>query len=204
MNIPRIICRIVLCVAACSMLIDATATRAGDPFEGIDPYIDAALERWQVPGLAIAVVKDGEIVLARGYGLCEIGTDRNVTADSAFDIASCEKSFVATCVALLVEEGKLHWDDPVVKHLPEFELADPYLTEHVTLRDLLCHRTGLRRADLLGEATRFDTSGSPAPTQVSGTDRRIAHEVHLQQSHVHGAVRSRGACFRPVVSAIRR
>ena len=156
MNIPSIIRRIVLCVAACLMLFDATVARGGDPFKGIDPYINAAIERWQVPGLAIAVVKEGETVLARGYGLCEIGTDRNVTADTAFDIASCEKSFVATCVALLVEEGKLHWDDPVAKHLPEFELSEPYLTEHVTLRDLLCHRTGLRRADLLGEATKFE------------------------------------------------
>ncbi len=156
MKIPSILRRIVLCVAACAMLIDATVARAGDPFEGMDPYINAALKRWQVPGLAIAVVKDGEIVLARGYGLCEIGTVRNVTADTCFDIASCEKSFVAACVAMLVEEGKLSWDDPVVKHLPGFELADPYLTEHVTLRDLLCHRTGLRRADLLGEATKFE------------------------------------------------
>ena len=158
MNIPSIIRLIVLGIAACSMAIDPSLARAADPFTGIDPYIDAVLETWQVPGLAIAVVKDGEIVLARGYGLCEIGTDRKVTADTPFDIASCEKSFVAACVAMLVEEGKLRWDDPVAKHLPEFELADPFLTEHITLRDLLCHRTGLRRADLLGEATRFDPS----------------------------------------------
>ena len=70
------------------MLIDAAVARGGDPIEGIDLYINAAIERWQVPGLALAVVKDGKIVLARGYGRCEIGTDRNVTADTAFDIAS--------------------------------------------------------------------------------------------------------------------
>src|SRR5262245_22920996 len=117
----------------------------------MDPYVRKAMEKWQVPGLAIAVVKDGEVVLARGYGVCERGKDRKVTPDTVFPIASCAKSFTAACVALLVEEGKLRWDDPVVKHLPGFELSDPYLTRHVTLRDLLCHRTGLQRGDLLGD-----------------------------------------------------
>jgi CubicO group peptidase (beta-lactamase class C family) len=128
-----------------------------DRFAGMDPYIHAALEKWQVPGLAIAVVKGGEIVLARGYGVCEIGTDRKVSADTAFTLASSAKSFTAAALGMLVEEGKLRWDDPVVKHLPDFELADPYLTKHVTLRDLLCHRTGVRRADLLGDGAGFDT-----------------------------------------------
>lgn len=157
MDILRFVRPSLLFGAACWMLIGPSAARAGDPFTGMDPYIRAALEKWQVPGLAIAVVKDGEIVLARGYGLCETGTDRKVTADIAFNLASCEKSFVATCVGLLVDEGKLRWDDPVAKHLDGFELDDRYLTEHVTLRDLLCHRTGLRRADLLGEGPGFDS-----------------------------------------------
>jgi CubicO group peptidase (beta-lactamase class C family)/pimeloyl-ACP methyl ester carboxylesterase len=130
--------------------------RRGDQFAGMDPYVRAALKKWEVPGLAIAVVKDGKVVLARGYGVCEVGKDRKVSADTAFPIASCAKSFVASAVGLLVEEGKLRWDDPVAKHLPDFELADRYLTEHVTLRDLLCHRTGLRRADLLADGTGFD------------------------------------------------
>src|SRR5439155_18854270 len=110
----------------------------------------------EVPGVAIAVVKDGEVVLARGYGVCVIGTEHKVTKDAVFTIASCTKSVLSACVGMLVEEGKLAWDDPVVKHLPRFELANQYLTEHVTLRDLLCHLTGLRRADLLGDGTGFD------------------------------------------------
>ena len=138
------------------MTIDPPPARADDPFTGMDPYIRAALEKWQVPGLTIAVVKDGEIVLARGYGLCETGTDKQVTADTAFNLASCEKSFVAACVGRLVDDGKLRWDDPVAKHLDGFELSDRYLSEHVTVRDLLCHRTGLRRADLLGDGAGFE------------------------------------------------
>ncbi|MEX2121347.1 MAG: serine hydrolase [Pirellulales bacterium] len=132
--------------------------RGGDRFGGMDAYIREAMDTWRVPGLAIAVVKDGETVLARGYGVSELGKDRKVRADTVFSIASCAKSFMAACVGLLVEEGKLGWDDPVEKHLPDFELSDRYLTEHVTLRDLLCHRTGLRRADLLGDGTGFGTN----------------------------------------------
>jgi CubicO group peptidase (beta-lactamase class C family) len=132
------------------------AATADGPFDGMDPYIEKALQKWEVPGLAIAVVKDDQVVLARGYGVCQLGTQRSVTADTVFPIASCAKSFVATAVAILVEDGKLNWDDPVVKHLPELELANRNLTENVTLRDLLCHRTGLRRADLLAYSAKFD------------------------------------------------
>src|SRR6266851_1020208 len=140
---------------ACLLLLGPRPTRAADHFAGIDPYIREAMQKWEVPGLAIAVVKDGELVLARGYGVSELGKDRKVTKDTVFPIASCTKSFTAACAAMLVEEGKLGWDDPVAKHLPGFELSDPYLTKHVTLRGLLCHRTGLRRADLLGDGAGY-------------------------------------------------
>jgi CubicO group peptidase (beta-lactamase class C family) len=113
------------------------------------------MEAWKVPGLAIAIVKDGEIVLARGYGNRLIGSDAPVTPDTVFSIASCTKSFTASCIAMLVDEGKLHWDDPVRKHLPDFQVADSYVTEHVTIRDLLCHRTGLVRGDLLAMSSGF-------------------------------------------------
>lgn len=129
--------------------VDTRVARADDRFDGMDSYIQEAMQQWQVPGLAIAIVKDGQTVLARGYGVCELGTERLVTKDSIFTIASCTKSFTAACIGLLVDEGKLNWDDPVRQHLPNFELADPYVTEHVTIRDLLCHRTGLVRGDLL-------------------------------------------------------
>jgi CubicO group peptidase (beta-lactamase class C family) len=96
------------------------------------------------------VVKDGEIVLARAYGERRLGSGESVSIDTVFPIASCTKSFTACCIAMLVDEGKLDWDDPVRMHWPEFKVADPYVTEHATLRDLLCHRTGLVRGDLLG------------------------------------------------------
>jgi CubicO group peptidase (beta-lactamase class C family) len=124
---------------------------AADRFAKTDDYVRAAMKRWEVPGAAIAAVQDGKVVFARGYGVRRIGTDEAVTKDTVFSIASCTKSFYATALAMLVEEGRLAWDDPVIKHLPELRLANDYLTKHVTIRDLLCHRTGLRRADLLGD-----------------------------------------------------
>src|SRR5688572_10541182 len=135
-------------------LLNLTA-QAQDPFDGLDRYLREALPQWQVPGLAIAVVKDSEVVLARGYGVRHLGRDEPVTADTVFSIASCTKSFTAACIALLVEQGKLRWDDPVRQHLPGFRVADPYVTEHVTIRDLLCHRTGLVRGDLVGMSGGF-------------------------------------------------
>ncbi|MBI3468668.1 MAG: serine hydrolase [Planctomycetes bacterium] len=132
-----------------SVFLVSTA-RADDRFAALDSYVAEAMEKWQVPGLAMAVVKDGEVVLARGYGVRQLGGDSPVTAETMFSIASCTKSFTAACIAMLVDEGKLNWDDPVRKHLPEFKLADAYVTQHVTIRDLLCHRTGLVRGDLLG------------------------------------------------------
>src|SRR5437879_2535049 len=98
---------------ACLLLLGPHEARGADRFAGMDPYVRAAMEKWQVPGLAIAVVKDGETVLARGYGVCEIGTDQRVNADTAFTLASSAKSFTAASVGMLVEEEKVRWDDPV-------------------------------------------------------------------------------------------
>jgi CubicO group peptidase (beta-lactamase class C family) len=142
-----------LALLICASL--SSDSRAQERFAGLDAYIGEAMEKWQVPGLAIAVVKDGEIVLARGYGARHLGRDTPVTEDTVFPIASCTKTFTAACIAMLVDEGKLHWDDAVRKHLPDFRVADPYVTETVTIRDLLCHRTGLVRGDLVGMSGGF-------------------------------------------------
>jgi CubicO group peptidase (beta-lactamase class C family) len=149
--------RIALFIAAFVFAIWPIACRGDDRFAGMDEYVRDAMKRWEVPGLAIAVVKDGQLVLSRGYGLCEAGKQRKVTSETVFPIASCDKSFTAAAIAILVDEGKLAWDDPVIKHLPDFELADPYLTKNVTICDILSHRTGLRRCDLLCDRSDFDS-----------------------------------------------
>jgi CubicO group peptidase (beta-lactamase class C family) len=141
--------RLVPAVLALVIVFAATA-RGQDRFAGLDDYMAQAQKEWKVPGLAIAVVKDGELVLARGYGVRELGRDEPVTPETVFPIASCTKSFTTSCLAMLVDEGKVDWDDPVQRHLPDFRVADPYVTEHATIRDLACHRTGLVHGHLLG------------------------------------------------------
>lgn len=117
------------------------------------PQLDAEIEKarvaWEVPGIGLTVVRDGKVLVAKGYGVRRLGSPEKVDEHTMFDIASISKSFTAAAAATLVDEKKMAWDDPVRKHLPEFALADPYLTQHVTMRDLLAHRHGLERADAL-------------------------------------------------------
>jgi CubicO group peptidase (beta-lactamase class C family) len=113
------------------------------PLAGFDDYVNKALKEWEVPGVAIAVVKDDRVVLARGYGVKSLGGNQRVDERTLFGIASNSKAFTAAAIAMLVDEGKLKWDDPVIKHLPGFQLYDPYATREITIRDLLSHRSGL-------------------------------------------------------------
>lgn len=134
----------------------ASAVEPSDPLEGIDAYVQSALADWQTPGLAVAIIKEGKVVLARGYGTRRAGENSPVDEQTIFPIASVTKVFTATSLALLVEEGTLQWNDPVVKHLPEFELYDPFLTKDVRIDDLVSHRVGLETADLLAYRGDYD------------------------------------------------
>lgn len=110
-------------------------------------YLDGAVERarhdFDVPGIAIAIVKDGRVALEKGYGVRRIGSPEPVTPHSLFRIASNTKAFTAAALAMLVDEGKIRWDDRVIDHLPAFQLYDPYVTREINIRDLLTHRSGL-------------------------------------------------------------
>lgn len=109
----------------------------------LDAYIERVLEAFEVPGMGVAIVKDGEIVMAKGYGVRRLGAPEKVDENTLFSIASNSKAFAATSLALLVEQGKIKWEDRVVKYLPWFELSDDYVTQHLTIRDLLVHHSGL-------------------------------------------------------------
>ncbi len=109
----------------------------------LDAQVTKAMRQFEVPGLALAVVKDGRVVLARGYGVRQLGNPTPVDANTLFQIASNTKAFTTAALSMLVDEGKLRWDDPVVKYLPWFQLSDPYVTRELTVRDLLTHRSGL-------------------------------------------------------------
>ncbi len=109
----------------------------------LDAYVDSVMRAFLVPGLALAVVKDGKVLLAKGYGVRKLGEAAPVDARTRFGIASNTKVFTATALGLLVEEGKLAWDQPVIRYLPWFAMYDPYVTRELTIRDLLVHRSGL-------------------------------------------------------------
>ncbi|OHE85760.1 MAG: serine hydrolase [Lysobacterales bacterium RIFOXYD1_FULL_69_11] len=119
---------------------DATLPEALSDF---DAYVEGVRETFEVPGIAVAVVKDGEVVLARGYGVRELGRDVPVEPETLFAIASISKGFTATALSILADEGKLGLDDRVIDHLPWFRMADPYVTHEMRIRDLLAHRSGL-------------------------------------------------------------
>lgn len=109
----------------------------------LDAYVQRTMKEFEIPGLALAVVKDGRVVYAKGYGTRKLSDPAKVDEHTLFGIASNTKAFNAATVAILVDEGKLSWDDRVVKHLPSFRVDDPYVTNELMVRDLLSHRTGL-------------------------------------------------------------
>lgn len=109
----------------------------------LDATVARTLKAFDVLGIAVAVVKDGQMVLAKGYGVRSLATKEPVDANTLFSIASNTKAFTAAALGLLVEEGKLRWDDKVTDYIPEFKMYDPYVTAEFTVRDLLTHRSGL-------------------------------------------------------------
>ncbi len=119
------------------------------PTEAFDVYVRAAVQAWEVPGLAVAVVHDGELLFSRGYGVLELGKDTPVDAHSRFSIGSTTKAMTAAAVGMLVDEGRMQWTDAVVDHLPWFRLGDPWATREVRVQDLLTHNAGLGNADFL-------------------------------------------------------
>jgi CubicO group peptidase (beta-lactamase class C family) len=126
----------------------ATSTAAAAASRGLSGYdldadVNRVLKTFDVPGIAIAIVKDGKVLAAKGYGVRKLGDPAPVTGRTLFEVASNSKAFTAAALAMLVDEGKLKWDDPVTKHLPGFQMYDSYVTGAMTVRDLLTHRSGL-------------------------------------------------------------
>jgi CubicO group peptidase (beta-lactamase class C family) len=109
----------------------------------VDAVVAHALKAFDVPGMAVAVVKDGQIVLSKGYGVRSLTTQAPVDANTLFGIGATTKAFTAAALGLLVDEGKLRWDDKVTTYIPEFQLYNAFATAEFTVRDLLCHRSGL-------------------------------------------------------------
>ncbi|HRN60522.1 MAG TPA: serine hydrolase [Chiayiivirga sp.] len=122
--------------------LSAAAAFAAPP-EDFDARVLEAMHSRDVPGMAIAVVENGEIVHAKGYGVRTLGSPDAVDADTIFPTGSTGKAVTAAALAILVDDGRLGWDDRVIDHLPDFRMHDPWVTREMTVRDLLVHRSGL-------------------------------------------------------------
>jgi|HubBroStandDraft_1064217.scaffolds.fasta_scaffold17375_2 CubicO group peptidase (beta-lactamase class C family) len=122
---------------------DITGYCQGLTWEQIDSLTERTRRAFDVPGIAVCVIKDGKVIHSKGYGVRSLRTGQPVDENTLFGIASNSKAFTTAALGMLVDEGKLSWDDKVRKFIPEFKLFDPYVTEEFTIRDLLCHRSGL-------------------------------------------------------------
>jgi CubicO group peptidase (beta-lactamase class C family) len=109
----------------------------------LDKLVERSMSTFSVPGMSLGIVKEGELIFAKGYGVRELGEENPVDPDTLFAIGSNTKAFTTAALAILVDEGKIAWDDRVIDHLPQFRLADPWVTREFTIRDLLTHRSGL-------------------------------------------------------------
>jgi CubicO group peptidase (beta-lactamase class C family) len=121
------------------------------PPADLDAYVARVMKTFEVPGLSVAIVKDGKVVTTKGYGLRKLGESSPVDENTLFGIGSNTKAFTTAALATLVDEGKISWDDPVYERLPGFQMYDPYVSHEMTIRDLLTHRSGmgLGEGDLL-------------------------------------------------------
>lgn len=140
-----------------SLQVNAQENLYREQLDQLDRYYAKALIDWIVPGMAIAIVKGNEVIFAKGYGVKDVNTGEPVDSETLFPIASNTKAFTSAALAILVDRGQIKWDDRVTSYLPYFKLYDPYVTENMTIRDLLTHRSGLETfsGDLLWYGTVY-------------------------------------------------
>jgi CubicO group peptidase (beta-lactamase class C family) len=132
-----------------------SATAASSALAGIDSTIESAMRQWEVPGFALAIVHGDSVIYARGFGVTRAGGAEPVDAHTLFAIASTTKAMTTAALGMLVDEGRLGWDDPVYRHLPLLQLRDPFITRELTVRDLVTHRAGISRNDELWISAPF-------------------------------------------------
>ena len=163
MTIRKLLLAFSLVFLSCTSLLaqtkaaPATQSSAGaaDKLRGLDDLAAKAMQEWKIPGVALAVVKDGKVIYAKGYGYRDVEKKLPVTTDTLFAIGSITKSFTSLTFGMLNDEGKVEWDKPVREMLPEFAMFDPVANDHATPRDFFSHRTGLPRHDLVWYSSDF-------------------------------------------------
>ena len=143
----------------------------------LERLITEAMDEWKVPGLAVAVVQNREVALLRAYSLRDVEAGLKVTTDTYFTICSIRKSFTATGLALLTDERRLDWKKPVRDYIPEFQLHDAVATDRVTVRDLLCHHSGLPRHDWI------HVPGDLSPAQMLAAMHYLEPSDDIRSTH---------------------
>ena len=144
-----IICLLLILISGAVTAQNIQTDKYTEQIKEFDEYVEQARKDWNVPGLAIAIVKDNKILFTKGYGVKQLGLPDPVDTQTLFVCASTTKAMTAACMGILVDEGKVKWDDAVTKHLPEFQLYDPYVTRELKIRDLFLHNSGVGNADFL-------------------------------------------------------
>ena len=164
------------------LLVACAFAAHASPPPGFEARVLEAMGSREVPGMAISIVKDGEIVLAQGYGQRRLGASDAVDADTLFPTGSTGKAVTAAALAILVDEGKLGWDDPVIDHLPDFRMHDAWVTREMTVRDLLVHRSGLGlgAGDLL-----FIPRSSRSRAEIVRALRHIAPATSFRSAYAY-------------------
>lgn len=123
-----------------------------------DNWLESARIDWKIPGMAVGIVQGGEVIYAKGFGEKRLGKNEAVDTNTIFSIASVSKNITASALAILVDQGKINWDDKITQHIPWFQMKDPWVTQEMTIRDVLTHRVGLGR--ILGNRLQFMTNSS--------------------------------------------
>jgi CubicO group peptidase (beta-lactamase class C family) len=126
--------------------------------DNFESWVEDGMQAWEIPGLAIGIVHDGEVVYTQGFGVRKLGEASQIDEHTQYGIASVSKHMTASSLGILVDEGRLNWNDPVIKHIPWFRLSDSGATEMVTVSDLLTHQVGIGR--ILGNRLQFMTNRS--------------------------------------------
>jgi CubicO group peptidase (beta-lactamase class C family) len=162
--------------------------------QGLSEFINHTMPEWNVPGLAIAIVKDNQIIFCEGFGLRDGNNNLKVTPKTLFAIGSCTKAFTTMAMGILVDRGQLDWDQPVRNYLPSFKLYDSYASEHITPRDLVTHRSGLPRHDAMWYRTHFTREEIInrlqylEPTQELRTVFQYNNLMYLAAGYLVGAI----------------
>ena len=147
-------------ILALSFVSLAQTSSLDEKIKEVDAYAQKVMADWHQPGMAIAIVKDDKVIFAKGYGVCELGKPEKVDENTLFAIASNTKAFTTASLAILVDEKKLNWNDKVTKYLPDFKMPDEYVTNELTIRDIISHRSGL--ATFSGDLLWYETTYSPS------------------------------------------